>query len=164
MDVTVTAETFLHELSMVERAQPHSLITGVTLAQDTADVQCVTGPSVTVPLTAGRIRITQLLSKVAGPITPPAAQDPDTYPDTPAPQQLWSELLDDLGAYLPDLSHADPDLRLVSVHRDGATARIQVANSTRQFTHGVPLDSGEMPAAVTVDIAAAFAAAREPLR
>ena len=65
MDVTVTAGTFLHELSMVERAQPHSLITGVTLAQDTADVQCVTGPSVTVPLTAGRIRITQLLSKVA---------------------------------------------------------------------------------------------------
>ena len=111
MDVTVTGGTFLHELSMVERAQHHSLITGVTLAQETADVQCVTGPSVTVPLTAGRIRIAQLLSEVAGPITPPAAQDPDTYPDTPAPQQLWSELLDDLGAYLPDLSHADPDLR-----------------------------------------------------
>ncbi|GGG63841.1 hypothetical protein GCM10011374_29170 [Kocuria dechangensis] len=162
MDVTSASGTFLHELSAVERAQPQGLVTGVTMADETARVQCMTGPPATIPLTAGRTRIAQLLARLAGPVTPPVTEDPETYPEAPDPQQLWSELLDDLGAYLPDLSHADPALRLVAVHREGLIARIQVTNGVRDLTYEVRLDSHQMPAAVTVDIARIFPSAPDP--
>lgn len=154
MGVTNISGSFLHELSMVERAQPRGLISGVTMGEVTAHVQAATAPPVLIPLTAGRARITQLLSEATGPLAPPAMQDPLTYADVPTVHQLWCELLDDLGAYLEDLSHADPALRLVGVHRDKLIACIQVTNGYRELTYEVPLDSGKMPAAVTVEIAA----------
>ncbi|MHC5557797.1 hypothetical protein [Kocuria sp. U4B] len=147
---------FLHELSMIERAQPHGLIVGITMGDVAPRVQCVAGPTVTIPVGADRSRITELLSEVTGPLVPPFPGEPQTYPDAPTPEQLWAELLDDLGAYLPDLPHADPHLRLVAVHRQGLTASIHVTNRVRQLVHTVPLDSQEMPAAVTVDIARVF--------
>lgn len=147
---------FLYELSMVERAQPRGLVTGVEMMETAARVQYGAASPVVVPLEAGRMRIAELLSEATGPLVPPLVQDPLTYPDTPTVQELWCELLEDVGAYLENLTHADPALRLVGVHRDGRTARIEVANGARELTYEVPLDSGEMPAAVTVEIAAVF--------
>ena len=158
MDLTVGHAAFLHELSAVERSQPRELVAAVTMAGTTVRVQCMTGPPVTIPVSAGRDRIAALLSRFTGPLSDPAAQDAQTYPDAPDPQQLWVDLLDDLGAYLPDLSHADPRLRLVAVHREGMLARIQVTNGARDLTYDLPLDSGQTPAAMTVDIARAFPA------
>jgi hypothetical protein len=112
--VLVAGGTFLHDLSAVERAQPQGLVTGVTMADETARVQCRTGLPATVPLTAGRARVAELLSRSAGPVTPPATEDPETCPEAPDPPQLRGELLDDLGAYLPDLSHADSGIRVCS--------------------------------------------------
>lgn len=157
--MTNVGGSFLHELSMVERVQPRNLIVGVAMGDVTAHVQCGTAPPVLIPLTAGRFLITQLLSDVIGPVTPPSAEEPQTYPDVPTTEQLWSELLYDLGAYLEDLSHTDPALRLVEVRRHGPIAQIQVTNGSQELTYEIPLDSGEMPAAVTVDIAAAFSEA-----
>lgn len=156
MDVNNTGGAFLHELSAVERAQPRAVTTGVTMTDKAAQVQCLAGPSVSIPFTAGRGRIAQLLSQAAGPLVRPDVEDPHTYPDAPNTEQLWAELLDDLGSYLPDLSHADPQLRLVAVHRDRVNAHIEVTNGVRELTYEVPLDTQEMPAAVTVDIARVF--------
>lgn len=147
---------FLYELFMVGCTQPHGLIVGITMGGEAARVQCVSGPAVMIPLGADRLRITELLSEVTGPLTPPFAGEPQTYPGAPIPDQLWAELLNDLGAYLPDLSHADPHLRLVAVRRQGLTAGIHVTDGVREYVHAVSLDSQEMTAAVTVDIAAVF--------
>lgn len=146
----------LHEVFAVELTQPHGLIVGITMGGEAARVQCVSGPAMMIPLGADRLRITELLSEVTGPLTPPFAEEPQTYPDAPTPDQLWAELLNDLGAYLPDLSHADPHLRLVAVRRQELTAGIHVTDGVREYVHAVSLASQEMPAAVTVDIAAVF--------
>jgi hypothetical protein len=156
MDATGSAGAFLHELSAVERAQPQGLLTEIALGANAARVQCRTGAPLFIPLDSGRARIAQMLSHHAGPVTAPPPEDPRTYPDAPTPQQLWCELLEDLGAHYEDLSHADPDLRLASVRRDGLIARIQVTNGARELTYDVPLDSHQMPAAVTVEIARVF--------
>lgn len=147
---------FLHELSMVERTQPRGLVTGVEMMETAARVQGGTAQPVVISLDAGRMRIAELLSEATGLLVPPLVQDPLTYPDTPTVQELWCELLEDVGAYLENLSHADPALRLVGMHRDGETARIEVTNGARELTYEVSLDSGEMPAAVTVAIAVIF--------
>jgi hypothetical protein len=132
------------------------------MADDAARVQCRKTPPVLIPLAADRTHIAQLLSRSVGPVLPPSAEDLPTYPDAPSPEQLWCELLDDLGAHLEDLSHADSDLRLVSVHRNGLIAHIQVTNGVRELTHEVPLDSKQTPAAVTIDIARIFPSGPDP--
>ncbi|MEX5302712.1 hypothetical protein [Kocuria sabuli] len=75
--------TFLPELSMVERIQPHSAVTGVTMSEEVGQVQCVAGPSVTIPCTAGRARIAQLFSDATGPLVLPCAGETQSYPDDP---------------------------------------------------------------------------------
>lgn len=53
-------------------------------------------------------------------------------------------------------NHWTPTRGPNQLHRDGRTARIEVTNGARELAYEVPLDIGEMPAAVTVDIAAVF--------
>lgn len=146
----------LHELFTGECTQPHGLIVGIMMGGKAARVQWVSGPAVMIPFGADRLRITELLSEVTGPLAPPFAGEPLTCPGAPIPDQLWAELLNDLGAYLPDFSHATPHPRLVAVRREGLTAGIHVTDGVRKYVHAVPLDSHQMPAAVTVDIAAVF--------
>jgi hypothetical protein len=114
------------------------------------------------PFTAGRARIAQLLSDATAPPLPPLGGKPQRCPDDPTPEQLWSELLDDRGASVEHLSHADPHLRLAELHRAGRIARIEVTNGARDSSFSVSLDSGEMPAALTVDVADAFRAGSAP--
>ncbi|WP_147050401.1 hypothetical protein [Kocuria flava] len=86
----------------------------------------------TIPCDADRDRIPQLLS--AGRPAPPAGSDPQTYPEAPDAHRVWAEILDDLGACLPDLSRADPDLRPVSGRREEAVAGIEVTDGLHGFS------------------------------
>lgn len=147
---------FLRELSMVERTQRVPVILGVFLSNDEARVQVRDGPPVLLRLTCSREHIARSLCQAGVDVDPPYVGEPDTCPGCPTVEQVWQELLDDLGSYLDHLNHADPDLRLVAVHRDESVARIDVTNGSLDLTHVVRLDSQEMPAAVLVDIATAF--------
>lgn len=149
---------FLRELSMVERAQREAVIIGISVENGEARVQVRDGSLVLLPLPCDRQHIAQALRQEGIGVDPPYRGEPGTYPDRPTVEQTWCELLDDLGSYLDELNHADPELRLVAVHRNASAAHVDVTNGFRDFTHVVRLDSQEMPANVPVEIAAAFGA------
>ncbi|MCD1143919.1 hypothetical protein LQU92_01505 [Kocuria sp. LUK] len=131
MNTRPVAWTFLHQPAAVEQARSRPRTAVVAPDPDTAAVRCTSGATVTIPYDADRACTAQLLS--AGRLAPPAGSDPQTYPDAPDGHQVWVEILDDLDACLPDLSHTDPDLRLVSARREGAVAEIEVTDGLHGF-------------------------------
>lgn len=156
MDVLPAGGTLLRAPSVAERARSHGLITGATMADEAARVQCVAGRAVTNSFSAGRARTALLLSGAAGPLARPAVGEPPTCPEAPTPEQLRRELLDHLDSCPPHFSHAGPHLRPAGVRREGLVARIRVTSGSRELAYEVPLDGRQMPAAVTGDVSAVF--------